>query len=98
VQCCGPGCCLAEARRVLRQGGTLAFYEHVRSEHKFLASAEDLLTPVWQQVAGGCHPNRDTLQAIIAAGFVVRDSRRFGFSVHPLAPPVAHMIGHATAP
>lgn len=89
---------LAEARRVLRPGGTLAFYEHVRSKHRLVAAAEDLVTPVWQQVAGGCHPNRDTLAAITAAGFVVRDIRRFGFSVSPLAPPVAHILGHATAP
>lgn len=76
---------LAEIRRVLRPGGMLAFYE-------------DLLTPAWQRIAGGCHLNRDTLQAITAAGFSVQDSQRFGFSVHPLAPPVAHILGHALAP
>lgn len=36
---------LAEARRVLRPGGVLAFYEHVRSDRKGLAALEDLLTP-----------------------------------------------------
>lgn len=89
---------LAEARRVLRPGGTLAYYEHVRSRHTVLAAAEDLLTPAWQRVAGGCHPNRDTLQAITEAGFTVQENRRFGFSVSPLAPAVAHILGHATAP
>ncbi|MDP9988367.1 class I SAM-dependent methyltransferase [Pseudarthrobacter sp. J75] len=89
---------LAEVRRVLRPGGTLAFYEHVRSGHNVLAAAEDLLTPFWQRMAGGCHPNRDTLQAITEAGFTVRDNQRFGFSVHPLVPPVAHILGHAAAP
>jgi ubiquinone/menaquinone biosynthesis C-methylase UbiE len=89
---------LAEIRRVLHPGGTLAFYEHVRSRHRLLAKAEDLLTPAWGRIAGGCHPNRDTLGAISAAGFTVRDSRRFGFSVHPLVPPVAHILGHATRP
>jgi SAM-dependent methyltransferase len=38
---------LKEIRRVLRPGGTLAFYEHVRSGHPLLAKAEDLLTPAW---------------------------------------------------
>jgi len=89
---------LAEIRRVLRPGGILAYYEHVRSGHPVLARAEDLLTPAWQRVAGGCHPNRDTLTAIMAAGFTVRDNQRFNFAVHPLAPPVAHILGVATSP
>jgi ubiquinone/menaquinone biosynthesis C-methylase UbiE len=89
---------LAEIQRVLRPGGTLAFYEHVRSRHRILAAAQDLLTPAWQRMAGGCHPNRDTLQAITAAGFSVEDNQRFGFSVHPLAPPVTHILGHAISP
>lgn len=89
---------LADARRVLRPGGILAFYEHVRSERKLLAAVEDLLTPLWMRAAGGCHPNRNTLQSITAAGFEVRDSERFGFSVQPLAPAVAHILGHAVAP
>lgn len=88
---------LAEIRRVLRPGGTLAFYEHVRSERRVLAAAEDLLTPAWQRVAGGCHPNRDTLSAITTAGFTLQDNQRFGFAVHALAPPVAHILGHATS-
>ncbi|MEC5181911.1 class I SAM-dependent methyltransferase [Arthrobacter sp. CG_A4] len=89
---------LAEIRRVLRPGGTLAYYEHVRSERRVLAMAEDLLTPAWQRVAGGCHPNRDMLSAITAAGFTVGDNQRFGFAVHPLVPPVAHILGRATSP
>ena len=88
---------LAEARRVLRPGGILAFYEHVRSNRQILAAVEHLLTPLWHRAAGGCHPNRDTLQSIITAGFEVRDNERFGFSVQPLAPPVAHILGHAIA-
>jgi ubiquinone/menaquinone biosynthesis C-methylase UbiE len=93
-----PTIALAEIRRVLRPGGTLAFYEHVRSDNRLLAAAEDLLTPAWQRMAGGCHPNRDTLRAITAAGFTVQASRRFGFSPGPLAPPVAHILGTATSP
>lgn len=89
---------LAEARRVLRPGGILAFYEHVRSDRRMFAAVEDLLTPLWKRAAGGCHPNRDTLQAIEAAGFAIGANERFGFSVQPLAPPVAHILGHAFAP
>ncbi|GAC1387028.1 MAG: class I SAM-dependent methyltransferase [Pseudarthrobacter sp.] len=60
VPCNGAdqGTALAEIRRVLRPGGTLAFYEHVRSNRPLLAKAEDLLTPPWQLIAGGCHPGR----------------------------------------
>lgn len=87
---------LAEIRRVLRPGGTLAYYEHVRSESPVLAVVEDLLTPAWQRLAGGCHPNRDTLGAITKAGFSIQDNQRFGFAVQSMVPPVAHILGHAT--
>ncbi|UZX01667.1 class I SAM-dependent methyltransferase [Arthrobacter sp. CDRTa11] len=89
---------LAEIRRVLRPGGALAYYEHVRSGHKVLAALQDLVTPAWQRLAGGCHPNRDTLQAISSAGFTIRENRRFGFSAGPLVPPVDHILGHAIWP
>lgn len=92
----GPA--LAEIFRVLRPGGTLAYYEHVRSDRRLLAAAEDVLTPVWQRMAGGCHPNRDTLEAVRAAGFQVTDNERFAFAPQALTPPVAHILGHATRP
>lgn len=92
----GPA--LAEIFRVLRPGGTLAYYEHVRSDSRLLAAAEDVLTPVWQRMAGGCHPNRDTLEAVRAAGFQVTDNERFAFAPQALTPPVAHILGHATRP
>ncbi|TLM85763.1 class I SAM-dependent methyltransferase [Pseudarthrobacter sp. NamE5] len=88
---------LAEVRRVLRPGGTLAFYEHVRSNRPFFAAIEDMMTPAWQRFAGGCHPNRDTVAAIEAASFAPVNSRRFNFAVHPLSPPVAHVLGTAVS-
>jgi ubiquinone/menaquinone biosynthesis C-methylase UbiE len=92
------GKALAEIYRVLRPGGTLAFYEHVRSDRRWIAAAEDALAPGWQRFAGGCHPNRDTLAAITAAGFQVQDNERFGFAPQLLVPPVAHILGHAVRP
>lgn len=92
------GKALAEIYRVLRPGGTLAFYEHVRSHRRWIAAVEDALTPGWQRFAGGCHPNRDTLAAITAAGFQVQEIERFGFAPQLLVPPVAHILGHAVRP
>ncbi|MDJ0336052.1 methyltransferase domain-containing protein [Salinibacterium sp. G-O1] len=85
----------AEFARVLRPGGRLAFYEHVRSNHPVIATMQDALTPAWSALAGGCHPNRDTLAAITSAGFEIESVDRFGFSPHPAAPAFAHISGTA---
>ncbi|MEC5179816.1 class I SAM-dependent methyltransferase [Arthrobacter sp. CG_A4] len=89
---------LAEASRVLRPGGLLLFYEHVRSAHRVLAAAEDLIAPLWSRLAGGCHPNRDTAATIAGAGFTVHALERFGFSALPGNPRVAHVLGVAANP
>ncbi len=60
---------LAQARRVLVPGGRLLFLEHVRSDDARDARRQDRLNPLWRRVAHGCHPNRDTLAALEAAGF-----------------------------
>lgn len=87
---------LADVRRVLRPGGELRFYEHVRSAHRLVAMGEDLVTPIWSRLAGGCHPNRDSVAAITAAGFDVTSVDRFGFSPQRGVPPTAHVLGRAT--
>ncbi len=70
-----PARALAEARRALRPGGRLLFIEHVRAEGH-AARWQDRLTPAWRRLNAGCHPNRDTVAAIRAAGFVVTALRR----------------------
>jgi len=65
-----PARALAEARRVLRPGGRLLFLEHVRGPG-WRGRAQDAVTPAWRRVAGGCHPNRDSVGALRAAGLVV---------------------------
>ncbi len=68
-----PAKALAEAMRVLRPGGQLRFYDHIRYDSRLLAHIQDLATPVWSWWAAGCHPNRDTVRAIREAGFDIRE-------------------------
>jgi SAM-dependent methyltransferase len=89
---------LAEARRVLRPGGALVAYEHVRSANPVVARLEDLVAPLWSRLAAGCHPNRDTARAIVDAGFAVDDLDRFPFSPQRGVPATAHVLVHATRP
>ena len=64
-----PAHALRELRRVLRPDGRFIFLEHVRSEGAKLARWQDRLERPWGWVAGGCHPNRPTLEGIESAGF-----------------------------
>jgi ubiquinone/menaquinone biosynthesis C-methylase UbiE len=64
-----PAHALRELRRVLRPDGRFIFLEHVRSEDAKLARWQDRLERPWGWVAGGCHPNRPTLEGIESAGF-----------------------------
>jgi ubiquinone/menaquinone biosynthesis C-methylase UbiE len=60
---------LAEAKRILRPGGRLLLLEHVRATDPALARRQDRSERRQMRFAGGCHPNRDTLRAVAAAGF-----------------------------
>ena len=71
-----PDRAVAEARRVLAPGGLFLFLEHVRSPRPGLARLQDLLERPWGWVAGGCHPNRSTEQAIAGGGFWVERLER----------------------
>ncbi len=87
---------LAELRRVLRPGGELRFYEHVRGEGAAFARFQRAADVVWPHVAGGCHTHRDTPRAIEGAGFAIETCRRFSFRPWPvLAPIKPHVLGRA---
>ena len=74
-----PAAALHELRRVLKPGGELRFWEHVRSGNavfRVLQRATDKL--FWTRALGGCETTRDTSAAIGAAGFeIVRFERGF---------------------
>jgi ubiquinone/menaquinone biosynthesis C-methylase UbiE len=95
-----PQSALGEAARVLRPGGELRFYEHVRARHPRLARLQRLLDATfWPRVFGGCHTSRDTEAGIVAAGFVIQRRERFSFRPTLLAVPVApRILGRARRP
>src|SRR6202035_192654 len=64
-----PAAALAEARRVLRPGGSLRFVEHGRSPDGRVAKWQDRLTPLWTRCSGGCHLNRKTDDLVRSTGF-----------------------------
>lgn len=65
---------LQELRRVIRAGAELRFFEHVRGG-PVAGPVQDWLDPLWTRLAGGCHLNRDTANAISTNGFRVVASR-----------------------
>ena len=88
---------LRELRRVLKPRGELLFIEHVRSEDPARAKWQDRLERPWKLVAGGCHPNRDTLAAIERGGFTVVGVEQTRL---PKAPPIVRpcVAGRAAVP
>ncbi|WP_229923606.1 class I SAM-dependent methyltransferase [Streptomyces candidus] len=68
---------LAEARRVLRPGGELRFFEHGRDERRSMATLQrGLDRTVWPLLFGNCHTSRDPVDEIRQAGFTAVSFRR----------------------
>jgi ubiquinone/menaquinone biosynthesis C-methylase UbiE len=90
---------LAELFHVIRPGGTLHFYEHVRASRRGEARIQDLADATfWPRFAGGCHVGRDTAMVIRAAGFELESCRRFAYSPSRFLPAAPHILGVARRP
>lgn len=91
---------LAELFRVIRPGGELRFYEHVRAATPGLARLQRAAdTLFWPCVGGGCHVSRDTGAALEKAGFVIERCHNFSFRPSPLLFLVSpHVLGIARRP
>ena len=68
---------LHEIKRVLRSGGHLVFLEHVAAaEGTSRRRWQNRINPVWRPIMGNCNINRETEEAILAAGFRMKEIRR----------------------
>ena len=80
-----PAQALAEIARVLKPGGRLLFIEHVRADAPGLVRWQDRLERPWGWIAGGCHPNRDTVGSLDASALRVES---VDHGEMPKAPPL----------
>lgn len=63
---------LEQMRRVLKPGGQLLFCEHGAAPDEAVRRWQERFTPLWRQVAGGCHLNRAIPELIEQAGFALQ--------------------------
>ncbi len=62
-----------EMHRVLRAGGEVLFFEHIRAPDAGVQRWQDRLDPLWTKMACGCHINRETPQLFRDAGLNYRE-------------------------
>lgn len=91
---------LEELYRVIRPGGELRYYEHVRADTPGLARIQGAADGIrLSKLLGNEHFARRTEQAIRDAGFEVERERRFRFQPSPLDfISASHVMGVARRP
>ena len=82
---------LNEFGRVLRPGGQLRFYEHVRSRDPLFARYQQAADLAWPHLMGGCHVQRQT-EATISQHLTIETCRGFRFPPSATFSPVAPRI------
>ena len=89
-----PAGSLAEILRVLKPGGVFVFIEHVAAPRgSTLRAFQNVLQPAWTLCGEGCHPNRETWEAISKAGFGRVELEHFRYPGAGLVSP--HISGRA---
>jgi ubiquinone/menaquinone biosynthesis C-methylase UbiE len=70
---------LAALHRVLIADGELRFFEHVVAHQRIGRAVQAGLdrSGIWPRLGAGCHLTRDTVSAIVDAGFELQHVRRF---------------------
>ncbi|MFF3966537.1 class I SAM-dependent methyltransferase [Streptomyces griseorubiginosus] len=91
---------LSEARRVLRPGGTVRFFEHGKGGGPGMRFTQRALDrTVWPLLSGGCHLARDPVGALREAGFELGPYRRMLLPENgPKLPPSFCVLGTAWRP
>jgi ubiquinone/menaquinone biosynthesis C-methylase UbiE len=82
---------LAEFHRVLRPGGQLRFWEHVRSLDPLFATFQQAADQLWPRLMGGCRVQRRTLAAI-GEVFTIETCRGFRFPPSAAFSPVGPRV------
>ncbi|MGW2343261.1 class I SAM-dependent methyltransferase [Streptomyces sp. NPDC001661] len=91
---------LREVRRVLRPGGEVRFFEHVRAPGRGMRLVQGALDrTVWPLCVGGCHLRRDALGSLRAAGFELGAHRTLTMPGHGPRQPMSYcVLGTARRP
>jgi ubiquinone/menaquinone biosynthesis C-methylase UbiE len=83
---------IAEAKRVVRPGGTIAVLEHVKAEEgTWMRRAQRALAPIWPRFTGGCRCDRNTLASFTQAGLDVSGLR--SSTMAPIPPVAPGLVG-----